>query len=61
MEAWATATEALGARAMVVAGDVEVSLDWAVAGAGEATDMAAASHCVMEDMGSLASTKRLCQ
>ena len=46
---------------MVVAGDVEVSLDWAVAGAGEATDMAAASHCVMEDMGSLASTKRLCQ
>lgn len=61
MEAWAMAMEASVAWALVVAGDVQASLDWAVAGAGEATYMAASAHCVMEDMGSLASTKLLCQ
>ena len=59
MEAWAAAVEALVAWAGALAGDVAASEDWAVAGAGEASDMAPAAHCATADMGSLASTETL--
>lgn len=55
MVAWAVAVEASVAWAVAVA----ASRDPDVAGAGGASDMAAAAHCAMGDMGSLASTKNI--
>lgn len=42
---------------VAVAGDVIASTDWAVTVVGEAMDRSAATHCAVEDMDSLASTK----
>lgn len=44
---------------LATAVDVAVSTDWAMDGAMEAIDLAAVAHGAMEDMASLASTKKL--
>lgn len=56
-KAWATATEALEARAVAMAMDVAASADWAMAVVMEATDVAATAHATIEDAGLLASTE----